>query len=526
MLRWLLLAAVVLPTLAPVAAQPPPLEGLDAYVEEGLRTWGIPGLAVAVVRGDSVVFARGYGVRALGAPEPVDEHTLFGVASTTKAMTATLLAMLVEEGRLDWDTRVVDVLPEFRLVDPWVTEQVTVRDLLAHRVGLGRIVGNRLPFLTHRSREEVLYRMRYHTFERPFREGYVYSNVMYAVAGALVPALTGQSWDDALTERLFAPLGMTTANTSITQIADDANAAWPHQEIDGETVRIPRRNFDNVGPAASVNASALDMAQWLRFNLGEPGTIGGRRLVRAETMRALRRPQVVLSGDHPAAGGFTAYGLGWQLGTYRGRPLVRHGGATDGMHTNLVMLPEEDLGVVVLTNTFNDFTTSLANEILDRFLEERDVDWAAETRARYERTYAAARARRAAIEAARIPNAPPTHPLEAYVGRYEEDLYDRVEVFRTEGGLALRLWDDDELVADLEPWHYDTFRAVWRNRALRELFVWFQLGPDGQPAVLNVEFALRPVLAQVGSYPSDYTRVVAFRREGAPPGMASGQYPR
>jgi CubicO group peptidase (beta-lactamase class C family) len=272
----LLILLLLLLAVPPAEAQPEPLADLDAYVQAGMAEWGIPGLALAVVQGDEVVYARGYGLRRLGLPEPVDEHTLFGVASTTKAMTATALAMLVDEGRLTWDTRIADVLPDFRLSDPWATEQATVRDLLSHRVGVGRITGNRVQFMTHRPRSEVIYRMRYHTFEQPFRAGYVYSNVMYMVAGELIPALTGQSWDDFLAERLFAPAGMGRANTSITQIAEGENAAWPHQELEGEVVAIPRRNFDNVGPAASVNASARDMAQWLRLNLGDAGMIDGQ----------------------------------------------------------------------------------------------------------------------------------------------------------------------------------------------------------------------------------------------------------
>jgi len=519
--RYLILFLLLL-AVPRAEAQPAPLADLDAYVEAGMAEWGIPGLALAVVRGEEVVYARGYGLRRLGLPEPVDEQTLFGVASTTKAMTATALAMLVDEGRLAWDTRVADVLPGFRLSDPWATEQVTLRDLLSHRVGVGRITGNRIQFMTHRPRAEVLYRMRYHTFEQPFRAGYVYSNVMYMAAGEIIPAVTGQSWDAFLAERLFAPAGMTRANTSITQIAEGENAAWPHQEIEGEVVAIPRRNFDNVGPAASVNASALDMAQWLRLNLGEPGAVGGRRLVSEAQVREMRQAQVALPVADPLTGGLSGYGLGWQLSERNGRRLVSHGGATDGMNTQLVMVPEADLGVVVLTNTFNGFMAALANEVVDRMLGEARTDWAGLVRANYLRAYEAAQARRDAIEAARVPGTSPSLPLAAYAGVYADSLYDRVEVRQEGDALSLRLWEDDTLVADLEHWHHDTFRAFWRNPALRDKFVWFHLDPDGRPGTLNVEFTLRPVVTQVGIYPSDYTRVVPFRRPGKPLGLAGG----
>jgi CubicO group peptidase (beta-lactamase class C family) len=519
-LLLLLVATMVLPA---AAAQPAPLDGLDAYIEAGMAEWQIPGLAIAVVKDDEVVFARGYGVRELGRPERVDEHTLFGVASTTKAMTAAALAMLVDEDRLTWDTRVVDVMPEFRLSDPWVTQQVTVRDLLAHRVGVGRITGNRIQFMTHRPRAEIIYRMRYHDFEQPFRQGFVYSNVMYSVAGELIPAVTGQGWDAFLAERIFRPLGMTRSNTSITQIASGENAAWPHQEIDGVVATIPRRNFDNVGPSASVNTSAVEMAQWMRMQLGEPGVFEGRRLVSETQMREMRQAQNALPIADLFTGSLSAYGFGWQLRQHRGHAIAAHSGATDGMNTNLILVPGENLGVVVMTNTFNSFMVALANEVVDRYIGEAGTtDWAALVRAGYAPTYQAAQARRAAIEAARVPGTSPTLPLARYAGFYADSLYDRVEVRLEDGRLALHFWDDETLVADLEHWHHDTFRAVWRNPAQREKFVWFDLDPDGAPGTLNVEFTLRPVLLQVGIYPSHYTRVVPFRRPGRPAGMAGG----
>lgn len=516
--RLVLLFAVLAP--AGLLAQPAPLADLDAYIQSGMAEWGIPGLAIAVVKDDEVVFARGYGVRQLDAPEPVDEHTLFGVASTTKAMTATALAMLVDEGRLTWDTRLVDVLPGFELSDPWVTQHVTVRDLLSHRVGVGRITGNRIQFMTHRPRSEIIYRMRFHDFERPFREGFVYSNVMYSVAGELIPAITGQSWDDFVAQRIFAPLAMNRSNTSITQFASGENAAWPHQEIDGEVVAIPRRNFDNVGPSASVNTSVSEMAQWMRLQLGEPGVFEGRRLVSEARMRDMHQSHNPQPVADPFTGSLRGYGLGWTLAEHRGRRIAQHGGASDGMNTNLVLLPEENLGVVVMTNTFNGFMSALANQVLDRYLGIDETDWAGLVRANYERAYAAAQSRRDAIEAARQPGTAPTRPLAQYAGVYADSLYDRVEVRVENDRLALHFWDDDTLIADLEHWHHDTFRAVWRNPAQREKFVWFDLDPDGEPGTLNVEFTLRPVLLQVGIYPSDYARVVPFRRDGKPRGMA------
>jgi CubicO group peptidase (beta-lactamase class C family) len=511
-----LLLAALAALAAPAAAQPAPLSGLDAWIEAEMQRWQIPGLAVAVVKDDSVVYARGFGVRRLGESARVDEHTIFGVASTTKAMTAAALAMLVDEGRLHWDDPVVRHLPGFQLADPWVTRHVTVRDLLTHQVGVGRITGNRLRYLSNRTRDEVLYRMRFHEFEAPFRSRYVYSNAMYTVAGELVPAVTGISWDEFLRSRIFAPLGMNRSNTNVADIGATENAAWPHQEIDGRVQPIERRSWEVVAPSAAVNTSVREMAQWLRLQLGEPGVYRGQRLLSPAVMREMHRPQVALGGNALDGVPLTAYGLGWSLGQYEGRLISQHGGATDGMNTNLVLVPTENLGVVIMTNTFNTLMTAIANRILDAYLGVPERDWGDAVWASYQRQYAAAQARRDALHAARVVGTRPTLDAAAYAGTYVDSLYLDAAVRTENGRLVLQLWDDADMIADLEHWHHDTFRAVWRNRAMREEFVWFNLGRDGHVDSLEIQWSLRPLLLQVGAYPTDYYRVTRFQRPPAP----------
>jgi CubicO group peptidase (beta-lactamase class C family) len=507
---WVLLL-LLLPGAARAQA-PDPLAGLDAWIEQEMRRWQIPGLAIAVVKDDSVVYARGFGVQRLGGPAPVDEHTLFGVASTTKAMTAAALGILVDEGRIGWDDPVVRHLPEFRLSDPWVTSQVTIRDLLTHRVGVGRVTGNRLRYLPNRTRTDVLHQMRYHWFEQPFRQGYVYSNVMYSAAGEIVPAVTGQSWDDFLRERIFRPLGMTRSNTRVAEIAEGDNAAWPHQEIDGRVRPIPRRSWEVVAASAAVNTSAREMAQWMRLQLGEPGVYRGQRLISARTMREMYTPQVALGGNAPGGSDFSAYGLGWSLRQHEGRWIAQHGGATDGMNTNLVLVPAENLGVVVMANTFNGLMSAITNRVVDAYLGAPDRDWGAAVWESHQRHRAATQARRDSIHAARIPRTRPTAPLAAYAGIYVDSLYLDAAVRQQGDRLVLQFWSDPEMTADLEHWHHDTFRAVWRNRAMREEFVWFTLGLDGRPDAMHFQWSLRPALLQVGAYPTDYYHVARFRR--------------
>jgi CubicO group peptidase (beta-lactamase class C family) len=390
---------------------------------------------------------------------------------------------------------------------------VTVRDLLTHRVGVGRITGNRLRFLPDRSRAEVIHQMRFHHFERPFRSGYVYSNAMYSVAGELVPAITGTGWDDLLRDRIFRPLGMSRSGTRLADLPADGNAAWPHQEIDGRVQPISRRSWEVVAASAAVNASALDMAQWMRLHLGEPGVFAGQRLLSRAAMLEMHRPQVALGGNSLDGSPFSAYGLGWSLTSYRGRPVSQHSGATDGMNTNLVLVPSENLGVVVMTNTFNSFMFSVANRVLDAFLEvEEDRDWADVHWQAYSRQFASAQARRDSVHEARVPGTRPSTRIAAFAGSYHDDLYLDAAVRLEDGRLVLQLWDDAEMIADLEHWHHDTFRAVWRNRAMREEFVEFEVEADGSVSAMNIQWSLRPLLLQVGAYPTDYYRVTRFER--------------
>jgi len=490
------------------------LAGLSEWIEQGREDWNIPGMAVAVVHNDEIIHLRGYGSLKLGETAAVNADTLFGVASTTKAMTAAILATLVDEGKLSWDDRVIDHLPWFKLADPWVTREVRVRDLLTHQVGVGRMTGNRLRFMPTADRRTVIEQMACHEPEAPFRSRYVYSNVMYSVAGEVAAAITGQSWESLMHERLFAPLNMTRSNTSITEFSDDDhNIAWPHQFIDGEQVVIQRRNFDNVGPSASVNTSVRDMAQWIRLQLGEPGEYEGERLLSSEVMSEMHSPQVA-TGRSDRESTVNAYGLGWSLGNYQGYAMSSHGGATDGFNTSLTLIPELDLGIVIVTNTFNTYRVAVERTIIDRIAGLPERDWHAEILERYQERFDAVQAERDAIHAARISDTQPSFTMQAMTGVYTDPHYGDVEVFiNDDGELALHFWNDGTTLLDLEHWHHDTWRAAYRNKAQREKFVWFSSDGEGNPLHLNVRWTLRPDLLQVGIYPTSYYRDVTFKKQ-------------
>src|SRR5687767_572211 len=295
-----------------VAQQVAPEPGFDEYVANAMKEWEVPGLAIAIVKDDRIVFAKGYGVRELGGTAAVDDHTLFAIGSSSKAFTAAALAMLVDEGKIKWDDPVTKYLPGFQLFDPYTTRELTVRDLLTHRSGLER--GDLLWYASAYDRDEVLRRVRHLKPSWSLRSRFGYQNIMYLAAGQILPSLTGKSWDDFVRGRIFTPLGMTSSSTSIKALADSDNVATPHSKFDDKVGPVAWRNIDNIGPAGSINSNVLDMAQWVRLQLGG-GEYQGKRLISAAAVKEMHSPQSIIPLTtmyeklYPEAH-FLTYGLG------------------------------------------------------------------------------------------------------------------------------------------------------------------------------------------------------------------------
>jgi CubicO group peptidase (beta-lactamase class C family) len=494
--RLTLAAALAAPAWgAPAAAQAPPppptptVAELDAYAARAARDWHVPGLAIAVVKDDSVVLARGYGVRELGKPAPVDAHTRFAIGSTTKAMTAVALGMLVDDGRVRWDDPVTRHLPAFRLSDPYVTREVTVRDLLTHRTGLGG--ADLLWTDADYPADEVVRRVGRLRPAYPFRAGFVYQNVMYAVAGDVVRAASGMPWETFLRTRIWQPLGMTETEPTLAAVAGLPNVAAPHSAT-GDTVRVvPNRAVDAVKAAGSVWSSVGDMARWTRFLL-DSGRVGGRRLLREGTFRELLSPQTIAPvGTYPALAlvrpHFFTYGLGWFLHDYRGQAVAMHTGSIDGMSAIIGLVPDRRMGVYVLANLDH---AELRHALMYRAFDALGVppaagpprDWSAELLRLYGglRTQAAAAGRQQ--EQRRTPGTRPSLALERYAGSYTDPTFGTVAV-APRGG-ALRLTFGRARVADLEHWQYDTFRARWADPRQDPSLVVFQ--PDGAGGVAGL----------------------------------------
>ncbi len=485
--------------VTPLAAQQPP-PGFDAYVQRVMRVFTVPGLAVAIVKDGRVVLARGYGVRRMGKPERVDAHTRFGIASNTKLFTATALGLLVEAGKLQWDKPVTDYLPAFAMSDPFVTHELTVRDLLVHRSGLGLGAGDLLwwPPSTY-NRKEIVRRIRYLPLSTSFRSAYAYDNVLYLVAGEVIEAVSGQSWEDFVRTRILAPAGMTDSDVRHSAAGGPGNVAGTHAEVD-DTVR-PVLPFlsDNTNPAGGIMASATDMAKWMMVQLDSGRTATGRRLYRPETTRQLWREVTPVPIDDPPAAlphlrpTMAGYALGVDVQDYRGKFLLSHTGGLPGYLSKVAMIPELRLGVAVVTNQESGAAfNSIVYDVLDHFIGVKPPDYPAIYEKRVREYREKLRTKAAQASAARDSVSGPSLPLEQYAGRYHDRWYGDVTIARDTtasrtSGLTIRFDQTPSLVGYLVHWQHDTFLARWRQRDLRaDAYATFTLTPDGQTAELRM----------------------------------------
>ena len=494
-LALLLLALLVFPPALSAQTLEERLEEIDAYAAKAGQEWKVPGFAVAIVKDDRVVFVKGYGVRELGKPEPVDKDTLFAVASNTKAFTSAALATLVDEGKLRWDDPITKYLPGFQLYDPYVTREMTVRDLLSHRSGLATFGGDLLWYETTYPRAEIIRRIRYLKPTYGFRSRYGYQNIMFLAAGEIVPAVTGKSWDDYVRERFFAPLGMTRTVTTYKQLMAAANVATPHNEVEGKVRVVHYSNVDSAGGAAVINSTAAEMAEWVRLQLGR-GTYDGKKIFSADRSREMWTPHTVVAGVGEAAEKFNPtvhfnlYGLGWGLSDYRGRKVVTHSGGLDGMTSRVALLPEENLGVVVLTNSETPLQAFLWYKVFDVFTGAPARDWSADYMARAKAAREREEAEAKKAESARVPGTRPSLPLSAYAGTYGGVMYGDAKVTEEQGRLVVRLVPSPAYVGDLEHWHFDTFRIKWRDSVVYPYprgWVTFVLDPRGKVSEMKID---------------------------------------
>ncbi len=484
-----------------------PAARLDAYTAQALAAWGLPGTAVAVVHNDSVVFAKGFGVRELGKPEPITPSSVFAIGSTSKAFTSASLAMLVAEGKAKWDDPVAKHLPELQLYDPYVTRELTVRDLLTHRSGLAR--GDRVWANSGFSRSEVLRRVRFLKPSWSFRSTYGYQNIMFLAAGTVVERASGKTWDDFVAQRIFQPLGMANSVTSVTKLSSLADVATPHERINDVYRPVTWLNIDNIAPAGSINSSVTDMAQWIRLQLSR-GVYKGQRLLDSMGVKEMHTANItVRSGAqdermYPMSN-LSAYGLGWSLRDYYGRKMVSHGGAIRGMRAQVTLIPDAQLGVVVLTNSpQSSFPTAIANKAVDLYLGNPDRDWSALMLAAVKEAETRALAERKKRDSERVAGTSPSLPFARYAGVYADSMYGEISV--TEQSNKLQLQFGPNYTSDLNHWHFDTFESMPRDPVLERFMVRFVVDAGGKVSALDIDgiatFGRKPAAAAtVGGQP-------------------------
>jgi CubicO group peptidase (beta-lactamase class C family) len=469
------------------------LEQLTTLIDTMRTAWDVPGLGISVVWQGEVVYSRGFGQRDVENDLPVTENTLFAIGSTTKAMTSLCIAMLADEGRVDWDERVREYLPEFELMDPVLTDRMTVRDLVTHRSGLPR--HDALWYGTPHDRPELVRRLRYLEASRDLRQTFQYNNLLYATAGYLVGRVTDSTWEGFMRQRLFEPLGMDGSNFSVVTSQETDDFALPYAEVGGEVIAIPFRNLDAVGPAGSVNSSAADMARWVSLQL-DGGMAGNRRLISQAGLQDTRQAHTVMpSQPNPNGISHLSYGLGWMVHSYRGHFRLEHGGGIDGFTTSVSVLPQDGLGIAVMANRSGTPVPSLvAQHATDLLLDLEPIDWHGQAMA--------AGSGPGDPEDASIAGTKPAHRLEDYRGDYEHPGYGVITVRTEDDGLAIQYYD---VTGTLEHYHYETFRVVDTVPTAEGTKFTFHTDATGEvawlavplePLVDDIEFVHKPVVQE------------------------------
>ncbi|MGH9834143.1 MAG: serine hydrolase [Blastocatellia bacterium] len=484
--RHVIFSVIVALTLSFSAfAQAVDQSALDALMNEAMKHWQTPGAAVVVVRGDEVVYLKGFGVRDVNTKQPVTPDTVFAIGSTTKAFVTAAMAILADEGKMNWDDPARKHLPYFRLSDPLANENVALRDLVTHRTGLIR--HDLLWYGSPWSREEIIKRIGYVPLTYGFRTTFQYQNIMFLTAGQAIGAASGSSWEEFTQKRIFDPLGMKSANFSALKAEKAANHASPHSKQGGQIKVIPWRNIDNAGPAGSINASVRDLSGWIRMHLND-GVVDGKRLISPENLREMHTPQMVIRLEGrwklffpESETSQLSYGLGWFISDYRGHKLVMHGGTIDGFRASIALAPKSKLGVAVLSNlTGTQMPEATCYNIIDLLLGLPKKDWNAYIGEQAKKFDAEQAKAIMARNGKRHPNTKPSRDLAAYSGTYEDAAYGQAQVLIIDNKLVIQ-WSNFK--SRLDHFHYDTFTAM--EDALRNEQAIFSLGADGEVSGMN-----------------------------------------
>jgi len=470
------------------AAAHGPAYNLQADVERVMKEFDVPGIAIAVVKDGKVLTTQGFGVRKRGEPARVDGKTIFEIASNSKAFTAAALGMLVDQGKLSWDDPVIKHLPDFRMYDAYVTAEMTVRDLLTHRSGLGLGAGDLMwwPTTTFSS-DEIIHNLRYIKPATSFRSSYAYDNLLYIVAGKIIAAKSGKTWGETMHEWILSPVGMANTTTSLEESAKFANVSAPHSKINGKAVPVKPMPVANAVGAVGINTSAEDIARWMNVLL-ENGKVGegkrlwsdkqAREMWTAQTPMTINTPRPPLAATKP---NFYAYGLGFQLRDYQGKLVAMHGGALQGFYTRVLLVPEAKLGIAIFTNAESGPSlNALQYRLLDQHLGVAPTDWIGRIADMDKEMQAKEAARVKGEAASRAAQSKPSLALASYEGDYEDAWYGKMNVKRVNNKLVMSFSRTPDLTGEMEHFQHDTFIVRWKERNFNaDAYVTFSLDHDG-----------------------------------------------
>ena len=432
---------------------------LDIYIESARQQWEVPGLAVGIVKDGRVLLSKGYGVRSLESKAPVESSTIFSIGSTTKAMTAAAMAILVDDGHVKWTDKVIDHLPDFQLADPYVTRELLIKDLFTHNAGLGN--ADWLWAQWGHTKKDIVHRLRYLKPNYSFRGGYTYQNIMYATAGLLIEELSGMPWKTFVRTKLFEPLGMNNTFATKGEAYSYDNRSIPHHYVDGNVVTIEDSNADSIDAAGSGWSCTDDMVKWMNFVL-DSAKIEGERIISKESFKELHRPHIVIPKDqfYPTAAltnpHFTTYALGWFQHDYQGHFVHFHTGSLNGTVAIIGLLPDRDIGVYVFGNLDHaEVRHAIMYRVFDAFLGNPIRDWSSDLKKLYGKRQENAKARIAKRNTSKKSDAPTSIPHEDLIGSFHHTMWGNIDIAPV--GETIRLTFRNDRYMTLDHWHYDTY---------------------------------------------------------------------
>ena len=484
-------------------SQPLTSAQIDRIVEQAMTAFDVPGIAVAIVKDGKVIHSRGYGVRSVKTMQKVDENTLFAIASNTKAFTAAALGILVDEGKLKWEDKVTDYIPEFRLYSSYVTEDFIIKDLLTHRSGMGLGAGDLMiwPGTPDFNKDEVIHNLRYLRQTSPFRTRYDYDNLLYIVAGEVVARISGISWEEFVERRIMEPLGMTVSAASINRLRDRSNIIDAHVPVDGKLEVVPKHTGDLHNPVGGIMSSVADMSRWaiMQMNNGKYGTNPEKQIFSEKVHDEMWTPQTIIAvrGSNAYNTHFASYGLGWRLSDEKGYKVVGHTGSLQGVVTQVTLVPEMKLGIIVFTNQQSDAAFSvITNTIKDSYYGMTGYDWITE----YKNRVTTSRENAAEVTEAvwekiedQMNSTRVIPDFAQFTGTYTDAWFGDVTVSQMDGKLRFYAVKSPKLSGEMIYYTGNTFIVKWDDRTLdADAFAVFSLDKEGRPAGLTME-AISPL---------------------------------